>query len=102
MGILLLAKIEFMVDGLNFLLKLVVDEVQLMFLICDHTFLDFHLFDHFHVFVLKHDDSVFEGHIFVDNLSIFFTNQIEFLTGEFQLFDPAVHEFDSILLFPDH
>lgn len=82
-------------------MKLFVDEVELIFLVCDQAFFDFYLLDNFKVFVFEDENSVFEGHVFVDDIAIFLPDEGNLLAGQFELFKFAVHQFDSILFFPD-
>ena len=101
LGVLLLRNGEFLADGFDFILQLFVDLVQLIFLISDEAFLDFHLFNNFEVLIFQDENSVFEGHVFVDDFTIFLSDEGKLLTGEFEILEFAIHEFDSILFFLD-
>ncbi len=101
MCVLLLGNCEFLGKGLKFVSELIVDQVQFLFLVTDEAFLDFHLLDDFKVLVFEDVDTVFKGHIFIDNFSIFFPDEGDFLASEFQFFEFGVHEFDPIIFFSD-
>ena len=85
--------------GLNFVLQLFVDEVQLIFFISGQALFDFYLFDNFEALIFEDEDSVFEGHVFVGDLTIFLSDEGKLLTGKFEFLEFAIHEFDSILFF---
>lgn len=101
MGVLLLGKCEFLGEGLKFVFKLIVDQVKFLFLVTDEAFLDFHLFDDFEVLVFEDVDTVFKGHVLIDDFSIFFPDHGYLLASKFQLFEFGVHEFDPIVFFSD-
>jgi hypothetical protein len=74
-GVLLLGEGEFLGEGLDFVLEFVVDEVQFLFLVADEAFLDFHLLNDFEVLVFEDEDAVLEGHVFMDNIAVFFPDK---------------------------
>jgi hypothetical protein len=102
LSVLLLRNGEFLGDRLDFVLKLVVNEFYLIFLIGDERFFDFHLFDNLKVFVFQDNYSVFENHVLVNDLTIFLSDKRKFLACEFEFLKFAVHEFDSILFLLDY
>lgn len=73
MGVLLLGDGEFLSDGLDFVLELLVGEGKLMFFICDEGLFDFDLFDDVEVLIFEDEKFVFEGHVFIEYGSVLFS-----------------------------